>query len=123
MKKKTLLICASSLLLSGQAAAQKSNVPLGKEVTSSQSVTVLNRAASVNVEDFNFTDWTTCDSCWYLLDRENLVASFWYPVYGYNKTTLVIPSTINYNGVDYSVVSIGGTENNQGYDSNYNTRI
>ena len=112
MKKKTLLICASSLLLSGQAAAQKSNVPLGKEVTSSQSVTVLNRAASVNVEDFNFSYWTTCDSCRYLLDWENLVASFMYPEYGYNKTTLVIPSTINYNGVDYSVVSIGGTDNN-----------
>ena len=58
MKKKTLLICASSLLLSGQAAAQKSNVPLGKEVTSSQSVTALKRAASVNVEEFNFTYWT-----------------------------------------------------------------
>lgn len=118
MKKKTLLICASSLLLSGQAAAQKSNVPLGKEVTSSQSVTVLNRAASVNVEDFNFTDWIRCDSCMYLLDRENLVASFMFPDYGYNKTTLVIPSTINYDGVDYSVVSIGGTENDSSYDIN-----
>lgn len=58
---------------------------------------------------------TTAGICW---TRKILWRLFLYPDGAYNKTTLVIPSTINFGDVDYSVVSIGGTNTNNGYPSN-----